>query len=45
MEQIYQKLAHYLDNLPGGFPSTDSGVELRILRGCFLPKRRNSRCI
>jgi ferredoxin len=32
---IYQKLAHHLDNLPGGFPSTVSGVELRILRKLF----------
>jgi Na+-translocating ferredoxin:NAD+ oxidoreductase subunit B len=37
-EQIYQKLAHHLDNLPGGFPSTDSGVELRILRRLFSPE-------
>jgi len=37
-EQIYQKLAQHLDNLPGGFPSTDSGVELRILRRLFSPE-------
>jgi electron transport complex protein RnfB len=36
-KNIYQKLAHHLDNLPGGFPSTDSGVELRILRRLFSP--------
>lgn len=35
---IYQKLAHHLDNLPGGFPSTESGVELRILRRLFTPE-------
>lgn len=34
---IYKKLAHHLDNLPGGFPSTESGVELRILRRLFTP--------
>lgn len=34
-EEIYQKLAHHLDNLPGGFPPTESGVELRILRRLF----------
>ena len=32
---IYKKLAAHLDNLPGGFPSTESGVELRILRRLF----------
>ncbi|MBN1135125.1 MAG: 4Fe-4S dicluster domain-containing protein [Anaerolineae bacterium] len=35
---IYQKLAHYLDDLPGGFPATSSGVELRILRRLFTPE-------
>jgi NAD-dependent dihydropyrimidine dehydrogenase PreA subunit/DNA-binding Lrp family transcriptional regulator len=33
--EIYKKLARHLDNLPGGFPSTDTGVELRILRRLF----------
>jgi Na+-translocating ferredoxin:NAD+ oxidoreductase subunit B len=31
----FQKLAHHLDSLPGGYPPTDSGVELRILRRLF----------
>ncbi|MFQ6116401.1 MAG: 4Fe-4S ferredoxin, partial [bacterium] len=35
---IYQKLAQHLDNLPGGFPATESGVELRILRRLFTPE-------
>ncbi len=35
ISEVYQKLARYLDNLPGGFPSTESGVELRILRRLF----------
>jgi H+/Na+-translocating ferredoxin:NAD+ oxidoreductase subunit B len=35
---VYQKLAHHLDDLPGGFPPTDSGVELRILRRLFTPE-------
>ncbi len=38
VQDVYQKLAHHLDNLPGGFPSTDSGVELRILRRLFTPE-------
>jgi NAD-dependent dihydropyrimidine dehydrogenase PreA subunit len=32
---IYEKLAEHLDNLPGGFPRTTSGVEIRILRRLF----------
>ena len=35
---IYDKLARHLDNLPGGFPPTESGVELRILRRLFSPE-------
>lgn len=37
-DTIYQKLARHLDNLPGGFPSTDTGVELRILKRLFTPE-------
>lgn len=35
MNDVYQRLAKHLDNLPGGFPATDSGVELRILKRLF----------
>ena len=35
---VYQKLARYLDDLPGGFPATASGVELRILHRLFTPE-------
>lgn len=35
MAEPYQKLAQYLDKLPAGYPPTDSGVELRILRHLF----------
>ncbi|MGA2332188.1 MAG: 4Fe-4S binding protein [Syntrophales bacterium] len=34
---IYKKLAEHLDNLPGGFPRTTSGVEIRILHRLFVP--------
>ena len=34
---IYRQLARFLDDLPGGFPATESGVELRILRRLFAP--------
>jgi len=32
---IFTKLAKFLDGLPGGFPSTDTGVEIRILKRLF----------
>lgn len=35
---VYEKLALHLDRLPAGFPRTDSGVELRILRKLFTPE-------
>lgn len=34
-QSIYKKLARHLDRLPGSFPSTESGVELRILKRLF----------
>ncbi|MDX2452169.1 4Fe-4S binding protein [Desulfosarcina sp.] len=38
MTDVYKKLAEHLDNLPTGYPSTDSGVELRILKRLFTPE-------
>jgi len=38
------KLARHLDRLPGGFPSTDSGVELRILKRLFSPEEARLAC-
>jgi len=35
---IYERLAKHLDDLPGGFPRTKSGVEIRILRRLFTPE-------
>lgn len=40
-DDIYPKLARHLDNLPGGFPSTESGIELRILKQLFTPEEAN----
>jgi hypothetical protein len=37
-KDVYQRLRRHLDNLPGGYPSTESGVELRILRRLFTPE-------
>jgi ferredoxin len=38
VEAIYRTLAQHLDELPGGFPPTESGVELRILQRLFTPR-------
>ena len=35
MNDIYRQLAEHLDRLPSGFPATESGVELRILKRLF----------
>ncbi len=37
MDNVYRRLAQRLDRLPHGFPSTESGVELRILERIFSP--------
>jgi electron transport complex protein RnfB len=36
-QDCYRELARHLDDLPGGFPPTESGVELRILQRLFSP--------
>ena len=38
IEEVYIKLAKHLDRLPAGYPGTESGVELRILKQLFTPK-------
>ncbi len=35
---IYRELQEHLDKLPIGFPATDSGIELRILKHLFTPE-------
>lgn len=34
----YQKLAEHLDRLPGGFSTSDTGADLRLLRRLFTPE-------
>lgn len=34
-QDLYHKLARHLDQLPGGYPATETGVELRILKRLF----------
>lgn len=35
---VYRKLQRHLDKMPVGFPATNSGVEIRILRHLFTPR-------
>jgi NAD-dependent dihydropyrimidine dehydrogenase PreA subunit len=37
-QNVYVRLQEFLDELPGGFPSTDSGVEIKILKMLFTPE-------
>jgi len=36
--EIYEKLAQHLSRHPEGFPRTETGVEIRILRRLFTPE-------
>jgi ferredoxin len=38
MSDVYRQLQQHLDRLPGGYPATDSGVEIRILKRLFTPE-------
>lgn len=38
MTDVYRRLAKKLDEMPNGFPATESGVELKILRKIFSPQ-------
>ena len=40
-QDVYEKLAQALNELPGGFPRSESGVELRILQRLFTPEEAN----
>jgi hypothetical protein len=36
--EIYYQLAKVLDTLPNGFPATESGVEIKLLKKIFSPE-------
>ena len=44
MTDIYKKLALHLNKTPGGFPETESGVELRILKQLFNKEEAELAC-
>jgi Pyruvate/2-oxoacid:ferredoxin oxidoreductase delta subunit len=37
-DDVYRALQLHLDSMPAGFPATESGVEIRILRQLFTPE-------
>jgi electron transport complex protein RnfB len=43
-DEIYHKLAKVLDTLPNGFPSTESGIEIRLLKRIFDPDEAELFC-
>lgn len=38
VDDLYRQLQQHLDRMPVGFPATESGVEIRILRHLFTPE-------
>jgi Na+-translocating ferredoxin:NAD+ oxidoreductase subunit B len=43
-DSVYKKLALVLDTLPNGFPETDSGVEIRLLKKIFNHEQAEMFC-
>ena len=37
-QDVYRQLRKHIDNMPVGFPATESGVELRLLEHLFTPE-------
>ena len=35
---VYHQLARVLDKLPNGFPATESGIEIKLLKKIFRPE-------
>jgi Na+-translocating ferredoxin:NAD+ oxidoreductase subunit B len=38
MNDVYEQLANFFDELPAGYPRTEGGAEMRILRKLFSPE-------
>jgi len=43
-DEVYHKLAKVLDTLPNGFPSTESGIEIKLLKKIFTPEAADLFC-
>lgn len=44
-QDVYERLREHLHNLPVGFPSTKSGVEIRILKRLFTEEEAEMACL
>jgi NAD-dependent dihydropyrimidine dehydrogenase PreA subunit len=38
-EDVYLRLREFMDKLPGGYPSTPTGVEIKLLKKMFTPEQ------
>jgi Pyruvate/2-oxoacid:ferredoxin oxidoreductase delta subunit len=38
-EDVYARLREFMDSLPGGYPATPSGVEIKLLKRLFTPEQ------
>lgn len=43
-EDVYKKMATVLDTLPNGFPESETGVELKLLKMIFTPEEAELFC-
>ena len=43
-DEVYKNLARVLDTLPNGFPETENGVEIRLLKKIFKPEQAELFC-
>jgi NAD-dependent dihydropyrimidine dehydrogenase PreA subunit len=43
-DAVYHRLAGVLDSLPNGYPATESGVEIKILKKIFEPEQADLCC-
>jgi electron transport complex protein RnfB len=37
-QDVYRQLQQHIDNMPVGFPATESGIEIRLLKHLFSPE-------
>ncbi len=37
-DDVYQRLREFLDKMPGGYPATDTGVEIKLLKKLLTPE-------
>ena len=38
-EDVYTRLREFMDSLPGGYPATPTGVEIKLLEKLFTPEQ------